>query len=85
LTVAFRKDAPLSELESIKGIKKVEQQREGRLRLFYEPDQDPVDEIVRRSAENGWGLCELRPGRVSLEEIFLHLTTEDKASDEEAA
>ncbi|MCG6975862.1 MAG: ABC transporter ATP-binding protein [Acidiferrobacterales bacterium] len=85
LTVAFNKEAPLSELEGIKGIKKVEPQREGRLRLFYEPDQNPVDEIVRRSAENGWGLCELRPGRVSLEEIFLQLTTEDKADDEEAA
>jgi len=27
----------------------------------------------------GWGLLELRPMRMSLEEIFLHLTTEDTA------
>jgi len=85
LTVAFRKDVPIAELESIAGIRKVEPQNEGRLRLFHESEQDPVDEIVRRSAENNWGLYELRPGRVSLEEIFLHLTTEDKADDEEAA
>ena len=26
---------------------------------------------------NGWGLLELRPLRMSLEEIFLHLTTEE--------
>jgi ABC-2 type transport system ATP-binding protein len=85
LTVAFRKDVPRAELEKIAGIKKVEQQREGRLRLFFEPEQDPVDEIVRLSAENQWGLYELRPGRVSLEEIFLHLTTEEKAGEEQAA
>ena len=85
LTVAFRKDVPWPELEKIAGIKKVEQQHEGRLRLFFEPEQDPVDEIVRLSAENQWGLYELRPGRVSLEEIFLHLTTEEKAGEEQAA
>lgn len=85
LTVAFRKDVPRSELEKIAGIKKVEQQHEGRLRLFFEPEQDPVDEIVRLSAENQWGLYELRPGRVSLEEIFLHLTTEEKAGEDQAA
>lgn len=85
LTVAFRNDVSWSELENIAGVKKVEQQREGRLRLFYEPDQDPVDEIVSRSAEKNWGLYELRPGRVSLEEIFLHLTTDETSDKEETA
>ena len=27
----------------------------------------------------GWGLLELRPMRISLEEVFLHLTTEETA------
>ena len=31
---------------------------------------------------NGWGLLELRPMRMSLEEIFLSLTTEDAAHEE---
>lgn len=77
LTVAFRNTPDTAILQSIAGIKKVEQQLEGRLRLFYEPNQDPTDEIVNCSAEQQWGLYELRPGRVSLEEIFLHLTTEE--------
>lgn len=77
LTVAFHNAPETALLQSISGIKKVEAQREGRLRLFYEPDQDPTDEIVNRAAENKWGLYELRPGRVSLEEIFLQLTTEE--------
>ncbi len=77
LTVAFRNTPDVAVLESITGIKKVEREREGRLRLFYEPNQDPTDDIVNYSAEKKWGLYELRPGRVSLEEIFLQLTTEE--------
>ena len=30
---------------------------------------------------NNWGLLELRPSRMSLEEIFLSLTTEEKADE----
>jgi len=37
--------------------------------------RDLASAIVTR----GWGLLELRPMRMSLEEIFLHLTTEDPA------
>jgi ABC-2 type transport system ATP-binding protein len=35
--------------------------------------RDLASTIVRQ----GWGLLELRPLRMSLEEIFLHLTTEE--------
>ena len=38
--------------------------------------RDVAAEIVR----GGWGLLELRPMRMSLEDIFLHLTTEDTAA-----
>jgi hypothetical protein len=34
---------------------------------------------------NGWGLLELRPMRVSLEDVFLSLTTEDAPANEPAA
>ena len=38
--------------------------------------RDLASAVVTR----GWGLLELRPMRMSLEEIFLHLTTEDTAA-----
>ena len=34
-----------------------------------------------RSCRNNWGLLELRPSRMSLEEIFLSLTTEEKVEE----
>jgi ABC-2 type transport system ATP-binding protein len=36
-------------------------------------------ELARAIVAQGWGLLELRPMRMSLEDIFLHLTTEDAA------
>jgi hypothetical protein len=34
--------------------------------------------VARTVVEHGWGLLELRPNRMSLEEIFLQLTTEEQ-------
>ena len=34
-------------------------------------------ELARSVVSSGWGLLELRPMRISLEEIFLSLTTEE--------
>ncbi len=39
--------------------------------------QDVRSELARAIVARGWGLLELRPVRMSLEEIFLHLTTEE--------
>jgi ABC-2 type transport system ATP-binding protein len=41
-------------------------------------------ELAREVVNNGWGLLELRPMRMSLEEIFLSLTTEEAARLNEA-
>jgi ABC-2 type transport system ATP-binding protein len=42
-----------------------------------ERGQDIRRELARSVVSNGWGLLELRPMRMSLEEIFLSLTTEE--------
>ncbi len=50
----------------------------------YEVDsehgQDVRRELARAVVSNGWGLLELRPMRMSLEEIFLSLTTDEAAA-----
>lgn len=48
-----------------------------------EPSRDVRRDVARAMVEGGWGLIELRPMRMSLEEIFLQLTTEEQP--EEAA
>ena len=50
-----------------------------------ESGRDVRRELAAAVVTRGWGLLELRPTRMSLEEIFLHLTTEDTASAPSAA
>ena len=42
-----------------------------------ESNRDIRRDVARTVVNNGWGLLELRPMRMSLEEIFLQLTTEE--------
>ena len=42
-----------------------------------EHGRDIRRDLARAVVSSGWGLLELRPMRMSLEEVFLSLTTED--------
>jgi ABC-2 type transport system ATP-binding protein len=84
LAVAFRHDPGVDALRSVAGIADVRADADGRYLLFHEPDSDPTDTIVRRAVEANGGLFELMPHRASLEDIFVHLTTEEPAAQEAA-
>ena len=47
-----------------------------------ERGRDVRRDLARTVVSNNWGLLELRPSRMSLEEIFLSLTTEEKIEEE---
>ena len=53
--------------------------------LAYEVESDRgMDvrrELARAIVQHGWGLLELRPMRMSLEEVFLQVTTEEKPEE----
>jgi ABC-2 type transport system ATP-binding protein len=51
------------------------------LEIESEPNRDVRRDVARLIVEKGWGLLELRPTRLSLEEIFLQLTTEERPED----
>ena len=46
-----------------------------------ESGRDVRRDLARAVVSSGWGLLELRPMRMSLEDIFLSLTTEEVAGD----
>jgi ABC-2 type transport system ATP-binding protein len=68
-------------LEVVPGVTRVSlaDQRNGTAGYEVESakGQDVRRELARTVVSRGWGLLELRPVRMSLEEIFLHLTTEE--------
>ncbi|TAE01459.1 MAG: ATP-binding cassette domain-containing protein, partial [Oscillatoriales cyanobacterium] len=49
-----------------------------RLRALCEPDLEPGREIAAAIIASGFGLCEMRRNRASLEDVFLKLTTAQK-------
>jgi ABC-2 type transport system ATP-binding protein len=49
-----------------------------------QPNRDIRRDVARAIVDGGWGLLELRPMRMSLEEIFLQLTTEEPRDDQKA-
>jgi gliding motility-associated transport system ATP-binding protein len=46
-----------------------------------EANRDIRRDVAKAVVDRGWGLLELRPMRMSLEEIFLQLTTEEQPED----
>jgi ABC-2 type transport system ATP-binding protein len=77
-------------LSSVPGVTRVSpsDRRDGI--VGYEIESETGRDVRRQLAStvvgNGWGLLELRPMRMSLEEIFLQIiTTEEAAAAPEAA
>ena len=63
-------------LTQIPGIVSVEPGRQGGYEVECAAGVDCRAEIARQVVTRGWGLLEIRPVGVSLEEVFLKLTTE---------
>jgi ABC-2 type transport system ATP-binding protein len=82
-------DNAIDTLRALPGVRNVNvADRHGRL-IGYEIDaeenRDLRRDVARAIVDRGWGLLELRPMRMSLEEIFLQLTTQESADAPAAA
>jgi ABC-2 type transport system ATP-binding protein len=72
-------------LAAVPGVQRVslvdQHERETGFEVETMPDVDIRRDLARAIVDRGWGLLELRPNRMSLEEVFLQLTTtEDRAA-----
>jgi ABC-2 type transport system ATP-binding protein len=81
LLLALRQPPAIEELSAIEGISAVERLEDGRLRLSHAPQLNPAEAIVERAVAAGWGLYELTPERLSLEDVFVNITTTDTAGE----
>ncbi|PYR66105.1 MAG: MFS transporter [Acidobacteria bacterium] len=71
-----------SVLQRISGVTRVAAADSKQHVVGYEVDSETGRDVRRELAaavvSRGWGLLEMRPMRMSLEEIFLHVTTEEE-------
>ncbi len=80
LVVGFRRAPEIDAIRNLTGVDAVESAEDGRLRVFYRPASDPTEALLRLALERDWGLYELAPQRLSLEDIFVSLTTSEAAA-----
>jgi ABC-2 type transport system ATP-binding protein len=77
------REAILNRLRSLEGVTLVSDQASGndRVRLEVEThtSEDPRPMLARAIVEGGWDLLEMQSSTMSLEDIFLELTTKDGA------
>jgi len=75
----------LPTLKGVPGVVKVDVADRHEKFTGYEieaaPNRDVRRDVARAVVDGGWGLLELRPKRISLEEIFLQLTTEERPEE----
>ena len=69
-------------LQGVRGVTRVIEADHVKGVVGYEVEsergRDVRGDLARAIVQSGWGLLELRPMRMSLEEIFLSLTTDEE-------
>ncbi|HIE37654.1 MAG TPA: ATP-binding cassette domain-containing protein [Anaerolineales bacterium] len=84
LVVQVARPSPKVEaaLSTVPGVEGVEPAGDGRYEIASAPDADVRTAVAETVVQGGWGLLELRPVGMSLEEIFLQLTREESPIEE---
>jgi ABC-2 type transport system ATP-binding protein len=93
VTVRGPREAVTRALKSVPHVLSVQADSDGRpvgnqlsaYTIQSEVGADVREALASAVVKGGWGLMELRPAHLSLEEIFLQLTTSDSAGEAEAA
>ena len=86
LEVQGPEDAVFTQLQGLEGVVNVEKDGAGSngtsmYTLATIKDRDVRAEVAQVVVQQGWQLLELRPQRLSLEEVFVQLVTEEEAAD----
>src|SRR5690606_14218338 len=82
--------AALAQVPGVRGVTEFDRDEHDGLigyEITADTDRDIRRDVARSVVDKGWGLLELRPLRMSLEDIFLQLTTDEsgKAGDDAPA
>jgi ABC-2 type transport system ATP-binding protein len=80
LLLTTRREVSPDILLGVAGVKQVDELEHGRRRLHFEPDNNPAEALADMAAQHDWGLQELAPEFVSLEQIFVDITCREETA-----
>ncbi|MDH5544255.1 MAG: ABC transporter ATP-binding protein [Gammaproteobacteria bacterium] len=66
------------ELTKIAGVEQIETIDHQHYKIHHHPDHNPANAIVALSVQNNWGLYELIPHKMSLEDVFVDITQQEE-------
>jgi ABC-2 type transport system ATP-binding protein len=79
--ISLKNPPPLSELQAIDGVSRVEQVSPTDFRILHEPEDNPGSRLLALAAENNWQLVQLTPLHTTLEEVFVKITGDESARE----
>lgn len=85
LLVGLQRPPASDELQQLPGVEAVEAVADGRWRIHYRPEHNPAEQLVEEAVRRDWGLYELIPERMSLEQVFVDITRSDPTEHEGGA
>ena len=83
LIVGLNNPPAETELAALSHIDNVEKMPENRFRLSHSHEHHPAENFAELAAKNNWGLFELTPGRKTLEQIFVELTSSEVITEKD--
>lgn len=83
LLLALRNPPAVPALEEVAGAGRVEALGDGRFRVHAPALETQGEALAMAAVQHGWGLYELSPERLTLEQIFVDITTTEQAHDDE--
>jgi ABC-2 type transport system ATP-binding protein len=84
LLVGFKQAPSIEALCNIAGVTDAEMLDSGLMRIQFAEDSAPAELIVQASVANQWGLYQIAPDQTSLEDVFVQLTYQEQAVQEQA-
>lgn len=82
ITISLRNPPPLSELQAISGVSRVEQLSATQFRILHAADNNPSAALLTLAERQGWQLEQLTPLQATLEDVFVKITDTETASAE---
>jgi ABC-2 type transport system ATP-binding protein len=74
LLLALQRPPEDHDLQAIDGVVALDRVDDHHVRIHFEPTSNPAQRLVEASVAGRWGLYELVPERMSLEQVFVDIT-----------
>ena len=77
LKIRQKSNETIEKLRMLNKVTTVTEQETSQFTIDCEPQANIQDEIAKLALENNWGIVELKPASITLEDVFLKLTLEE--------